>query len=512
MIKRLAREPSLVLGAAAFLLAGALATELARPFRGGPVAFDAAAAVLYFDRLVSGRELESVLTTMPKPLMTVVYGGLHALVPDWRMLSWVAILAFALGVAVATVLAWRIGGAAAAAFMAVGLAAAPVLLLDVGLALGWGLALLALAAAGLALAQTRPRWGLAGLALAMGALVRLELAVVIAGATGALAVVALAAWASGRPVPRDPMRLLVATVALPVMLLHDWLLTGNPLHWAGIADRYTRRAPIVPSFTEVWGSMIDRYAAVIVLCLLAAVAVIWLVRSGRAWLAIGLLLLGPGVALLFLVIAARGTFVDLRYFTAVDVALIAAAAFGLGALRHLPRRLVALIERVPRPARRGLALGTGAVLAIAFSGALGAFDASLRQQVRNQLRLAIDTEAVLPELQAVVDRHPQSREFAADSLDGTPLLFVPVKMRPHLIVDLALPMPEVASTDGSQIDLAAGYPSAGQTVYHHLRGERRLGGFEVLRTTAPREIDGVRLVPLATDEGRGYWVVSIEEP
>ena len=69
---------------------------------------------------------------------------------------------------------------------------------------------------------------------------------------------------------------------------------------------------------------------------------------------------------------------------------------------------------------------------------------------------------------------------------------------------------EIGSTPGRLIDLAAGFPGPGQVVYHHLRGERYLGGFDVLKTTVPVERDGVLVVPLIVDEGRGYWVVAIE--
>ena len=104
---RVARDPQVAVGVAAFALAAALAFELARPFRAGAVAFDSAAAVLYFERLVAGRQLESFVTTLPKPLLTVVYGLLHASTSDWRPISWAAILAFAVGVGLSTVLAYR---------------------------------------------------------------------------------------------------------------------------------------------------------------------------------------------------------------------------------------------------------------------------------------------------------------------------------------------------------------------------------------------------------------------
>lgn len=506
----MARDPQVAVGVAAFALAAALALELARPFRAGPVTFDSAVAVVYFERLVAGRQLESFVTTLPKPLLTVVYGLLHAWTSDWRPISWAAIIAFAVGVALSTVLAYRLAGWIAAGFMAVGLGTAPQLLLDAGLALAWGWGLLFLSLAALGLAQPRPRYLLGGVALLAAVLARVELSLIVIGVATWVALASFSAWRSGRSLPLAPMRLLVSVVALPIMLVHDWLLTGNPLHWAGIADRYTSGVTDVPDAAEIAGRLLSRYADVAVLPFLAVVGVVWLFRTGRPWLATGIVLLGPGVVAFLLGLAARGTFVDDRYFAAVDVALVAAGAFGLAPLRDRLPWLAERLERSPRAARGIATFGAGALAAIVLTAAWGAFDPLLRDPVRNQLRVAIDTRAVLPTLEAFVDRYPSSRTFVPESLDGTPRVLVPVRIRPHLVVDLGTPLPEIGSTAGRLIDLAAGYPRPGQIVYHHLLGERYTDGFEVLRTTVPVERDGVRVVPLMVDEERGYWVVEIE--
>ncbi len=509
---RLARDPQVVAGAAAFALAAAMALELARPFRAGPVAFDSAAAVLYFDRIVAGRQLESFVTTLPKPLLTVVYGLLHAVTSDWRPISWAVIIAFALGVGLSTVLAYRLAGPMAAGFMAIGLGTAPQLLLDAGLALAWGWGLLGISLAALALAQPRPRYGLAGVALGLAVLARVELGLLVVGVVAWVVLASLREWRAGRPIPGAPMKLLISTLALPVMLVHDWLLTGNPLHWTGIADRYTAGISEVPDAAEILGRVVVRYADVAVLPFIALLGVVWLYRNGRGWLASGLLLLAPGVTAFLLVLAARGTFVDDRYFAAVDVAMVAAAAFGFAPLRDGVPRLGARLGTIPRTVRAAVPFVAGALAGILLTAAWGAFDPVLRDPVRNQLRVAIDTLEVLPILEAFVDSHPASHTFAPESLDGTPVALVPVRVRTHLVVDLGTPLPEVGSTAGPLIDLRAGYPRPGQIVYHHLYGERYTAGFDVLKTTVPVERDGVRIVPLQVDEDRGYWVVAIEEP
>src|SRR5207245_300577 len=47
---------------------------------------DAAASVLYFDRLAHGHRLESFVPTTPKPLLTLLFGLTWILVNDWRSL------------------------------------------------------------------------------------------------------------------------------------------------------------------------------------------------------------------------------------------------------------------------------------------------------------------------------------------------------------------------------------------------------------------------------------------
>src|SRR4029077_15638140 len=66
-----------------------------RPFSAGPVGFDSAASVIHFDRIISGQGLEAFVTATPKPLLTVMYGLVHSIVPDWRAISWLAILGLA---------------------------------------------------------------------------------------------------------------------------------------------------------------------------------------------------------------------------------------------------------------------------------------------------------------------------------------------------------------------------------------------------------------------------------
>ena len=55
MLRRFATSPALLTFAAGFIAAAAIAVYEIRPFHNGAVAFDSAASVLYFQRLMSGR-------------------------------------------------------------------------------------------------------------------------------------------------------------------------------------------------------------------------------------------------------------------------------------------------------------------------------------------------------------------------------------------------------------------------------------------------------------------------
>ena len=497
--------------AVAFVIAGALAvvlaTELTRPLHAGPVAFDVGANVLHFERIVHGHRLEQMLTTTPKPFLTVIYGLLHALTDDWRPISWSTILAFGVGVALLTVVARRLGGTVVATFVGVGLAGSALLLEDVGLALGWGWALLWLAVAAFVVTLPAPRYVLAGLALAAAVLVRIELIVVVAGIGLVLALASALPWLP-RP-PRGAWFLLLGGLALPVMLVHDGLLIGDPLFWTAISGRYSESAPDLRDLGELAAAVWARYEGLPVLGGLAILGVVELLRLRHWAIGVGILLLGPAITAFMLLLALRGTFVPDRYLAPVDVALIVGAGFGLHALRLRPG-LVRALRAVAAPLRVAGLVAAVALLAIVITPSWALIGAPGRDVVRNQLWLAIDQRAVLATLRAEVAERPEITAYPDGDGDGEPTFFVPVKARPAIAVDLGLSLAEVGSSFGPNIDLAAGYPAVGQVVFHDLHGERYLTGFEPLRTDVAIEIDGVRVVPLAVDERRGYWVVEIE--
>src|SRR6185312_794135 len=93
----------------------------------------------------------------------------------------------------------------------------------------------------------------------------------------------------------------IAFGALPIAMLHDWLLAGDPFYWLAVPARYTALfnpglAPIDPiAYAGVLGG---RLAPEWPLVALAALGVYALVRL-REWLALaGIAALALGVAAL----------------------------------------------------------------------------------------------------------------------------------------------------------------------------------------------------------------------
>lgn len=494
-------------------ISAAVSLEVARPFAAGPVAFDSAASVLHFDRIVAGRHLELFLSTTPKPLLTFLYGPLFSLTHDWRFLTWSAIAALAIAVMLLAGLARRLDGDRAFAFVAIALAGAPTLLFDASLALAspWGLLLWAIAA--WAVVVDRPRYWIAGLALGLAALARLETLVVVGVVLLILVALRFGPARVRRPVPRAAWLVGLGLLALPVAMLHDWLLTGNPLFWTTVAQRYselTSLPVLTPGGLAV--TLGRRYLAEFALVVLAVLGWFRLAGQGRWSIALGLLGFGPGIGLFLLLLAARGLFVSDRYFAAIDESIAFSAAFGLSALSvQVPALLRRLLERRGR-SPIWLAPAVAAIVAVGLTAGWAGLGTDLRATIRPFLSQAEDARLVRPALLAAVDAAPSARAWPSPGQPGParPLLLVPTPLRPEIAVDLNLPLTQVGSTSPASVDVAAGNPAPGQVMFHDRNAEASSPGLTQLETGQRTTIGSSVVVPLAVNAVRGYWVVRID--
>ena len=491
---------TLAISVALFLLAIAVGAELARPFGAASIAFDTQVSALHFARIVDGEHLERFVTTTPKPLMTLVAGLPYALTGDWRPIAWATILAFALGVSLCGWLAGRLAGPVAAAFAGLAVLAGPEMLTDVGLALATPWALVGWAGAGVAVAsRSHPRYGLAGAALLFATLARVETLVIV----GVVVVVLVGAAIARRPAPRRAWLVpAIALLALPVMALHDWLLTGDPLMWTQPSAVYSQNAgDNVLSPWEVVVLLLGHYAVQAAMVLLALVGVVRLALARRWAIVVGLVALGPGIAAFLVLLAVRGVFVTGRYAAPIDVAVAVASGVGfavlwLRAIRRLARTSGSdWLDRHNRVVRVAAAV----VVAVALAWPLGPLDLDLRRAIRSSVTAAAEADRAIPAL----------REAIAADPAGISEILVPTSVLPRLALALDRPLTSMVGTDSVSREGLEGLLAPGQLVLHIPRAERQSDLMEPLQTTVPTTIGPVTVTPLWTD-GSGAWLVSTE--
>jgi len=484
-----------------FVLAIAVGLELSRPFRSASIGFDSQVAVLHFERIVSGRHIEAFVSTTSKPLLTFVYGPVHALTGDWRPIAWATITAYAAGVAGVGALVNRVAGPIAAAFSAAAVLAAPSLLFDVGFALATPWAFLGWVLAGLAVTAKQPRYGLAGFALLLATLARVETLVVL----GVLAVALVAARISGRRAPgRAWLVPIIGAGAIAILCLHDWALSGDPLLWTKIATRYSQATTLhVPTPLEVAKLLGTRYLQLGAATLLACLGLVRLVMRRQFALVIALVALGPAVAAFLLFLALRGIFVSERYVAAIDVAVLAAAGIGLAGLTTDAAGWIA--DRVGASRwRSGHWEAIGVVAALAIAVVLvwpqGPFDVTLRKEVRASVEAGADTDRAIPIIAAAL---------RGETTMTIPAVLVPTSVRPRVVIGLGVPLNEVGSTDRIPISASGGSLHAGQIVDHDRRAELKPDALTALEVTAPTSFGNLRLEPILADPARGLWVIAV---
>lgn len=513
--------------AAVFVASVAVAAYVIRPWIAAPLAFDTAASVLHFDRIVSGRHLEQALSTTPKPLLTLLYGLIYSATGDWRAISLAALGAWGLCVASAAVLAWRLGGAVAAVFGVMSLVLSARLLLETAWALGSVWALLLWIVAGLAVTTRRPRWGIVGVALGLAALARLETFLVIGLALAVLAVMRFGPKRWRRPMPGQAWRISIGLLALPIMCLHDVLLTGDPFFWTSVATSYSAVAESsgrllgLGAIARELAALASGQAAVTILAVVGAGV---LAARGRWTILVGLVALGPGMALFLLLLAARHIFVDQRYFVPISVAMIFAAAIGLSAVRVsdlaplLGGRLRTLGERPAggRPtAWMGVVSLAVVAIAIVCSPTIGPLDRAARATIASARHLARTADLSLSEIRTALVAQAATGSALGGSASGAQAsayqVVVPVWVRPRIAVALDRSLDQV----GSYVDpltWAAGAPQTGQMILIDLDPSAPSKATAEFRLSVPATVAGVRMVPLLSDPANGAWLLQVAAP
>jgi hypothetical protein len=527
VLDRRVSSAALLTFAATLAAAVALALYVIKPFAAGGVDFDSAASVLFFQRLAGGRHLEAWVGATPKPLMTVVLGGLHAIWADWRLIIWASIAAYAVAVALSAVLARRLAGSGAAAFTAVALLGATPLLLDVarGYSIAW--AMLGWVVAGLAISAKRPRYALAALALGLAALARVETFVLIGAATAALLAWGVRARSGrGTPPPRAASWILASWLALPIMLGHDWLLTGDPFFWLRVSARFSEAA--ADAVARQGPANIAAYLVRHVLrfggfAILAALGVALAVSTRRWGVALGVAAATVGVAGFLVLLAARGTYVSTRYVVPIDIVILFAAGLGFGSLRtsSLARFRVLGGRRIPATPH-SMPWGTAGIVAIAAVSAavlwvpLGSEIKSDTGQVRALLGNAVRADRVVPIVRHALENvaggsgEPDSSKVLAPADLDRIILVVPSSLRPRLAVDANVGLTRIAGLglpSFGTVESLVHRP--GRVIVHDPRTEgAAAGAYAALETQNP-VIDGVHLIPLLVDPVERIWVYQV---
>jgi hypothetical protein len=518
------RGLELALIATALLIGVGVAVVVVKPKVAPQVQFDTAASVIHFERLVSGERLEAFVTTTPKPFLTVLDGLLHR-IGGWTAVSWMAMVGHGLAVALAALLALRLGGWAAAGFVALALAGNAFLLVEAAYAYGvpWAVALWCLA--GLLLASDRPRWGWAGAALLAAMLIRIETVAIVAAACLVLVAVHVrrrSRWWDATSLPRGAWLLVfVPALALPIMLVHDWLLTGDPMFWASVAARYSvsarARAAVVGPL-DVAASLGFLVAGQPIIALLAGIGVaVALVR--RRWIGVvGVLGVGLGIAASLVLLSVRGTYVSGRYVAPIELAMLFGAGLAVGAVMgRILNGSTASAGSDWRTALRTVVAPAliGALLGIATTVPWGPFDGATMALISRERRVQAHAAEVAGPISAVLDRLPDSRTRPPPPAgvtvpSGRPVvLFVPGLLRPRMAVDLRLPVDRVAAFGTAELRSPGDVFAPGQVVYHDRSAGQTNKAYGVLEGGGAFEWDGLVFHPVVTNPEAGYWVWEI---
>ncbi len=504
------------------LIAAAVAFVAMRAWLPGTNDPDSMSSVLYFQRIAAGKHLEVTVLTAPKPLLTLVFGVTWNLVHDWRAVVWETIAIHGIGVALAARLASRVGGLSAGIFVAAALIASAPELAEVAQANSLPWAFAGWAAAGLAVSSRPRRFGIAGAALLLAGMARLETWLIVGAAMGVLvmlAVPAVRSRAPGWPPVRSVLPLTAALLAIPAVLLHDYLLTGNPFYWLTVADAYTvlARPGLQPTsaLTYMHG-LVTRYGAMLPLILLAVVGVAYLLTTRRWAVLVGIAGLIGGVLVLLGGFALRGTFISARYYEEPGLGLILLAGVGIGAIVSLIAGVLPRASLVVGARLAGLIVAVllGVVISLP-----GPFTSQLESRFSIQQSASADLEAVMPRLRQIMGAVRKPAPSAAPAKKGFTVVdpkrataYVPRALQRRIAIELDVALTMLADpTAAALIARPERLLVAGQYVYHDINVDVPREWFSGLEVTKEKPLGKLRVVPLAYKPGT-YWLVQVQAP
>ena len=514
---------------------------------------DASSSVLYFETIMSFQPLEAFVPTTPKPLLTVAYGVAWLLNGDWRQLVWLTILFFGVGVGAVAVFIVRLlervkrdgvrdstsaptttAAVGGVAFATAALLASSDMMLEVSRAnsLVWALACWSVAGVAICSTPVRPR--VAGVALLGAGLCRFETLALVAVA--ALAVVLTARRADRRSTPsagRTPIPIMadmgdlaearsaptgelrangavigvaVALTALPLAMLHDWLLTGDPLYWLSVPGRYTAifnpGLQVIEPFAYA-GTLIGRLAPRWPLILLGVVGVAVLVRT-RQWLPLaGIAAIPLGVVALLFGLAAKATYISNRYYEPIDLGLILAVAVGVGWL----------VEQVLGNCARNVAVVSAALVALILGMGVmwPAFpwDRRATTELANVRTSSANMALALPVIRRfAVPFAGSSSPCRRNVHDDGPYLFVPSRDVARVIVETGACTLDVGNSYATLLNRGVAALRPGQVVFHDAAADRPVGLYRPLEVEASATVDGVVIqrLPLHIP---GTWLLRV---
>ena len=374
--------------------------------------------------------------------------------------------------------------------------------------------------AGVAIASRSPRFGIAGVALLIAGLARVETWLILVAATLVLASLAIPVVRSSQPAAptiRVMLPLMLGWIAVPVQLTHDLLLTGDPLYWMAVPRAYTTL--ITPDLQPIGAlpfalNLVGRLAAMPMLMLLAAAGIVQLLARRRLGMLIGITGVVAGGFALLGSLATRGIYISERYYEGPMLGILFAASIGVGAaIAFITRRTAgSLSSTAGQIAGVGGALVLGAVLSVP-----GPLTPELNERFELQRAASANLEAVTSRLSQIVASvqapAPSSVSVTEEIRVVDPRLatmYVPRPLGNRVAVELELPLTRLGDgTVASRLAPAEAVLVPGQFVYHDASVDAPEEWFAPFEIGTESLLGKLRLVPLAFEAGE-YWLVAVE--